>query len=99
MNNLAWLYATSSDPSLRNAPRAVVLAERAVRGSKEKDPFLLHKLAAAYAGNGEFGKAVQTAEEALPLATEQNDAGLAAELKRNLALYRSNSPITAAPAR
>lgn len=99
LNNLAWLYATSSKPSLRNAPRAVILAERAVAASKEKDPFLLHKLGAAYAASGRFPQAVQTAEEALQLATAQRDAALAGELKRNLALYRSGSPIVAAPLR
>ncbi|HSH37945.1 MAG TPA: tetratricopeptide repeat protein, partial [Chthoniobacterales bacterium] len=97
LNNLAWLYATSRKPSLHNPARALLLAEQAVSASTEKDPFLLHKLAAAYAANGRFPEAVQTAEHALQLALTRNDADLAGELKRNLALYRSGSPIAGVP--
>jgi tetratricopeptide (TPR) repeat protein len=47
LNNLAWMLATSVHDSVRNGPRAVTLAEQAVRSSRGKNPFFLHKLAAA----------------------------------------------------
>jgi tetratricopeptide (TPR) repeat protein len=93
LNNLAWVYATSPDPSLRNGPKAVALAERAVRISGVENPFYLHKLAAAYAEAGDFSQALAVAERALQLATDQTNPGLAAELQRNIEVYRTKSPL------
>lgn len=99
LNNLAWLYTTSGKPSVRDGDRAVLLAERAVRVSDGKDPFLLHKLAAAYAETARFPEALETAQRGLELAIGQNNSGLADELKRNITLYRKNSALTVRPAR
>ncbi|MEY2495489.1 MAG: protein O-mannosyl-transferase [Verrucomicrobiota bacterium] len=93
LNNLAWVYATSADPSIRNGPKAVLLAEQAVRVTGQ-DPFYLHKLAAAYAAVGDFPKALETAERALQSATRQGDAALAGELERNILLYQANTALT-----
>lgn len=93
LNNLAWLYATSGNPSIWNGPRAVTLAERAVKISAGNDPFFLHKLAAAYAANGNFPKALEVAEKGLQLATSQGNSTLIHELQRNIALYRSNTSL------
>lgn len=93
LNNLAWIYATSLNPSLRNGPKAVTLAEHAVRVSGAGNPLYLHKLAAAYAESGDFSKALAVADRALKLAAEQSNAGLVAELQRNIILYRTNSPL------
>jgi tetratricopeptide (TPR) repeat protein len=93
LNNLAWLFATSSNPSIRNGPKALLLAERAIKLTGE-DPFYLHKLAAAYAANGNFSKAVETAERALRSAQRDGKTALVAELERNISLYQTSTPLT-----
>lgn len=93
LNNLAWLFATSGDSAMRNGARAVELAARAVQLSGGKNPFFLQKLAVAQAANGSFPAAIVTAERALELATKQSNRALIGELRRNLALYRTDTPL------
>lgn len=92
LNNLAWLYATASEPELRNGPRALSLAHRAVELDRQ-NPLSLHKLAAAQAETGDFPSATATAEVALRLAVEQQNVGLANELRRNMDSYQKYSPL------
>ncbi len=92
LNNLAWLLASSSDLSLRNGARAVGLAEQAELLSGAANPIVLHTLAAGHAENKQFVKAIETAQRALELATEQGETALARELRREIALYESGSP-------
>lgn len=92
LNNLAWLYATNMNPSIRNGPKAVALATRAVEIAG-RNPFYLHKLAAAYAEQRDFAKALAVAELALKLATDEGNTALAHELQRNIDIYRTNSPL------
>ncbi len=94
LSNLAWLFATSSNPSIRNPAQALALAERASRVAGGNDPFYLHKLAAAQAATGDFTGAQATAQRALQLAAAQGDSALAAELRANLSHYEANSPLT-----
>jgi tetratricopeptide (TPR) repeat protein len=96
-NNLAWLLAASPDPSLRNGPRAVELAQRANQLARGTNPVFLGTLAAAYAEAGQFGQAVKTIEQALPLAA--NDAALARALEKQNALYKAGTPFRETPRR
>ena len=48
-SNLAWVFATAPDASLRNGTRAVELAERALKLAGGINPILHRTLAAAYA--------------------------------------------------
>ena len=81
LNRLAWLLATSPEDSVRNGPRAVELAERAVSITGRQDIMSLETLSAAYAEAGRFEDAVRVAREALAQAERQgNDAAA-----RNLA--------------
>ena len=91
-SNLAWLLATSSDPSLRNGPEAIRLAEEANRLSGGSRAIILRILAAAYAETGRFGKARETAQEALQLAGEQGNTVLVDALRKEIALYESGLP-------
>jgi tetratricopeptide (TPR) repeat protein len=91
-NNLAWLLATASDPSLRNGPKAVELAEQAVVATDGHDPVFLHTLAAAYAENHEFDKAIAAAQDALQIAQANGITSLAESLRSKLSLYRAGSP-------
>jgi protein O-mannosyl-transferase len=92
-SNLAWVFATYPDESVRNGTRAVELAEQALQLSGGKNSLILRTLAAAYAESGRFVEAIDTAERGLELAISQGNAGLAAELQRNIALYRVHSPL------
>ena len=68
LNNLAWLYATCEDPSLRNPKRALELAESAAAMAEE--PHILDTLAESYFVNGMYAEAVESAQRALRLARD-----------------------------
>jgi tetratricopeptide (TPR) repeat protein len=93
MSNLAWIFATSPDQSIRNGAKAVQLAEQAVRISGGRIAILFRTLAAAYAESGEFSKAIQTAQRGVELANSQGNSGLAIELEGNIALYQDQRPL------
>jgi protein O-mannosyl-transferase len=92
--NLAWVLASCSDVSLRGGGRAVQLAEAANRSFDGKNAVVLHTLAAAYAQDGQFDKAVETAQRALDLALNQNEVSLTDDLRREIELYREHRPYT-----
>ncbi|MGC1323597.1 MAG: tetratricopeptide repeat protein [Candidatus Udaeobacter sp.] len=94
LSNLAWLLATSPDPTLRNGSEAVRLAERADSASSRSDkhPTVLRILAAAYAEAGQFAEAKETAQHALEAANIQGNTTLAEALQGELALYDLGLP-------
>jgi tetratricopeptide (TPR) repeat protein len=92
-SNLAWVFATCPEDSIRDGARAVELGERALRISGGKIPMIHRVLAAAYAENGRFADAIETAQRGAELATTQGNPGLAAELESNIALYQSGRPL------
>jgi hypothetical protein len=91
-SNLAWVFATCPEDSIRDGTRAVELAEKAFRISGGKIPMIYRVLAAAYAESGRFADAVETAQRGADLASAQGNPALAAELESNIALYRSGRP-------
>jgi len=93
MSNLAWVFATSPDDSLRDGAKAVQLAQEAIRISNRRIPLLFRTLAAAYAETGDFSKAIQTAQEGADLANSQGNPGLATELQGNISLYQQQRPL------
>jgi tetratricopeptide (TPR) repeat protein len=93
MSNLAWVFATSPDDSLRDGVNAVQLAQEAVRISARRIPLLFRTLAAAYAETGDFSKAIQTVQEGIELANSQGNQGLATELQGNISLYQEQRPL------
>jgi len=92
-SNLAWVFATSPEDSIRNGARAVELAERALHLSGGKIPMIFRTLGAAYAENGRFSQAIETAQHGAELANSQGNQGLAAELQSNIAVYQSGRPL------
>jgi Flp pilus assembly protein TadD len=92
-SNLAWALATCPEDSVRDGGRAVELAEGALRISGGKIPMIYRILAAAYAENGRFSEATQTAQRGADLATAEGNPGLAAELQSNIALYQAGKPL------
>ena len=97
LNRLAWIRATSEDPRLRNGPEAVRLAQRACQLTGHREVNALDTLAAAYAEAGRFAEAVQTARQALDLATQQNEPGPAEFIQAKLRLYEARKPFHEAP--
>jgi protein O-mannosyl-transferase len=92
-SNLAWVFATCPEDSIRDGTRAAELGERAFRISGGKIPMIYKVLAAAYAENGRFAEAVETAQRGAELATVSGNSSLAAELESNIALYQSGRPL------
>jgi tetratricopeptide (TPR) repeat protein len=91
-SNLAWLLATSAEPSLRNGPQAVFLAEHASRSSGARRSLVLRILAAAYAEAGRFSEAAETAHDALRAADDEGNSALSGLLRKEIALYESGYP-------
>jgi protein O-mannosyl-transferase len=92
-SNLAWVFATCPDDSIRDGRRAVELAEKALRISGGKIPMIFRVLAAAYAEDRRFSQAIESAQRGADLATSQGNAALAAELQSNMALYQTGTPL------
>src|ERR1700757_492653 len=68
----AWLYATTSDPQLRNGASAIALATEAAKLTQWKDDTVLDVLAAGYAEAGDFGSAQKWEEKAILLGSQQD---------------------------
>jgi tetratricopeptide (TPR) repeat protein len=91
--DLAWVSATFPDDAIRDGKKAVRLAEHALELSGEKDPRIYRLLAAAYAENHQFDKAIETAQRGSELAVEHGNYGAANVLESNIDLYRRNIPL------
>ena len=88
-NNKAWILATSGDVDVRNGAEALASAKRAYDLTKQSGRYdLLDTLAAAYAENGQFKKAIDWQLKALEKAPETAKEPLTERLK----IYRSNKP-------
>jgi tetratricopeptide (TPR) repeat protein len=93
VNNLAWVLSTAPDASLRNGPKALELAEKANELAGGKSPIFLRTLAAAYAENGRFNDAIETAQRALQLSRAKGNSFLVKRLDKDVSFYRNNLPL------
>jgi tetratricopeptide (TPR) repeat protein len=91
-NDLAWVFATSPQASLRDGVKAVELAERANQLARGKKPVFLRTLAAAYAEAGRFDDAVQNVQKAIELAQAAGQQPLVEQLNGELILYKAGRP-------
>jgi len=90
---LAWVLATSADPTVRNGAEAIRLAGRAFQASPNLQT--LDTLAAACAEVGRFTEAIQIARQALRLAERKDSKDgttLARPIRRRLEGYQDNRP-------
>lgn len=92
-SNMAWIFATSPEASMRDGARAVQLIQDVIQRSGTRDATLLRTLAAAYAECGRFSEAISAANEALDLANAQGNASLAADLRSSIDNYQANIPL------
>jgi tetratricopeptide (TPR) repeat protein len=90
LNTLAWILATQEDPPKGDIEESVRLAQRARELAEQ--PAMLDTLAAAYAAGGRFEEAIETARQALALASSSGETELAGEITRRLQLYESRQP-------
>ena len=92
-NNRAWLWATCPEDKYRNGKKAVESATRACELGFWKDSGDLDTLAASYAEDGQFDKAVEWQEKAIKLLPN----GPPADWQKRLDLYRDKKPYRDAP--
>ena len=92
--NFAWLLATCPDSSVRDGARAVQLAERCAKMTRFQEPLVLDRLAAAYAATGDFGKATETAEQAVQVASQRNRTEMVPQIQKRLKQYRTGKTVT-----
>lgn len=93
LNNLAWIRATSPDPFQRDGAKALEMAKEANQLSGGTDPVFVRTLAAAFAENGQFAEAIETAQRALPLAVDRENAALANDLRHNIDNFQKHIPL------
>jgi tetratricopeptide (TPR) repeat protein len=94
-NDLAWLFATCVDSTVRDGNAAVQLGRKACDLSEWKNANYVDTLAAAFAENGNYNAAVQYEERAINLANPQDTNRF--EMQRRLSLYRQNQPYRGIP--
>ncbi|MGO9862693.1 MAG: tetratricopeptide repeat protein [Terriglobales bacterium] len=97
LNLAASLLATCPDASIRNGPKAIALAQRALQLTAGRDAAILDTLSAAYAEAGRFPEAIETEQHAVALATQQGKLPLADTLRAHLARYKSSMPLREPP--
>jgi tetratricopeptide (TPR) repeat protein len=92
LNEMAWILATCSDDSVRSGKKAVELAKKACRMTKFKDDIPVDTLAAAFAEDGQFDKAIICQKDAIMLAKDKAEPDELTKMKERLELYESNTP-------
>ena len=92
LDGLAWFLATYPDPTLRNGPEAVRLAEQACAVIGRRNPTLLDTLAAAYAEAGRFPEAINAAQEAIAVARTAGNAAAVNQAENLLGFVQSGHP-------
>ncbi len=89
-NVRAWLLATAPEAHIRNDEQAIADALAALR-KKPRNPVFLDTLAAAYAENGDFERAVEVQQSAIAL-VPLGDQAMMTEMQSHLALYSQDMP-------
>jgi len=92
MNAIAHILINHPNPKKRNITNAIQLAERAAKLTRYQNPVILDTLAAAYAAQGRFDRAINTAQTALDLCADQKSDELANQIRNRLLLYRQAKP-------
>ena len=82
--------ATSKDETLRDPAKAVQFSQEACTVIEFKKPVYLDTLAAAYAADMQFSKAVETAQKAIQIAREEGNNELAKRITGRLQHYLMN---------
>ena len=96
VNEVAWRLTVTRIGPLRDERYALAIMERMMNRDDlaRRNPAYLDTWAAAYAANGDFGRAVALQEEALKEANDQEMATVIEELERHLAAFEAGETIT-----
>jgi tetratricopeptide (TPR) repeat protein len=98
LNNLSWVLSTSTIDMVRNGKRALELAKRACELTDYKVAYILSTLAAAYAENGDFKKAIEYSQKSIDLSADDPNVNERIEdLKKELETYKQNQPYRELP--
>jgi tetratricopeptide (TPR) repeat protein len=92
LNDLARVLATAGNAKWRNGAEALRLAERANALTNFSNAEYMDALAAAHAENGDFERAIQTAEQAAQLAEQSGQGRLLEKIRAHLQSYRAGKP-------
>lgn len=95
--DLAWFLATHPNEAIRDANEALGYAQQLVEMTHGRDVTALDTLAAAYACDGQYGKALETAQKALTMAGRLGDDQLIADVEERVRLYGMSLPYWEAP--
>jgi hypothetical protein len=93
LNNLAWNLAANPRQELRNGKEAVQFASRAVELTGQQQPVFIGTLAAAYAEDGQFAKAIEMAKKARDVALLNVHPEIAAVNEQLLKLYSAGKAV------
>jgi tetratricopeptide (TPR) repeat protein len=91
LNNLSWVMATSPEDSIRDAKLSLEYGLKACELTKFEKPHILSTLAAAYAENGQFDKAIEWSKKAVELGRIQKHEQID-QLELELKSYEENKP-------
>jgi tetratricopeptide (TPR) repeat protein len=91
LNNLAWVLATSTEDSVRNAKRSIEIGTKACEVTDYKAPHILSTLAAGYAEAGDWENALKWSTKAVELSDEAGGE-VSEQLKQELESYRQKKP-------
>ena len=97
-NELAWIFATDPDSTVRNGAEAVRLSERACALTTRRKAKFLVTLAAAYAEAGRFSDARSAGQSALSLAQSNGDTGTTMTAEKMLRSVEDQQPYREEPA-
>jgi hypothetical protein len=90
VNAFAWLLATSPDEQVRKPRAAEQLARTCCEATGYANPRFLDTLAAAYAAQNQFGRAIETASQAVDRAARLGQTTLASEITTRVELYKAS---------
>jgi tetratricopeptide (TPR) repeat protein len=90
LNQLAWIRATSREKAFRHGKEAIKAAIRACELTNWENPGLIDTLAAAYAENGEFEKAVEM--QAWAVSFDKLDPEVRREMEGRLEQFKKREP-------
>lgn len=96
-DELAWIFATHPDATIRDGDEAVRLAEHTCALTNREEPMLLATLAAAYAETGRLPDAITVVQESLLKARSTGDANALRLGKLLLTSFQSNTPFREDP--
>ena len=83
LNDLAWMYATSSDPTVRNPTVALEYSRKAVSlGKDQPNPNYLDTLAESLYVNEQYAEAVRAEKQAIALASSESRGTFEKQLEK-----------------